>query len=101
MTNETRTVLNFFLSLRAIMLIGTVGALIGSLLMFYQGGLYLYEAWHTLMAPDTHAVAERAATAFRPSISSTPRAAAFSGSSSRTTISRTALAVAQAKAWPL
>ncbi len=54
--------LTIFLGLRAIMLIGSVGALIGSLLMFYQGGLYLYEAWHTLMAPDAHAVAERAAT---------------------------------------
>jgi uncharacterized membrane protein YqhA len=54
--------LTFFLGLRAIMLIGSVGALIGSLLMFYQGGLYLYEAWHTLMSPDAHAVAERAAT---------------------------------------
>ena len=54
--------LSFFLGLRAVMLIGSVGALAGSLLMFYQGGLYLFEAWHTLMGPDTHAVAERAAT---------------------------------------
>ena len=43
--------LTFFLGLRAIMLIGSVGALVGSLLMFLQGGLYLYEAWHTLMTP--------------------------------------------------
>jgi uncharacterized membrane protein YqhA len=32
------------------MLIGSVGALVGSLLMFLQGGFYLHEAWHTLMA---------------------------------------------------
>jgi uncharacterized membrane protein YqhA len=41
--------LTFFLSLRAIMLIGSVGALVGSLLMFLQGGFFLHEAWHTLM----------------------------------------------------
>ena len=35
--------LTFFLSLRAIMLIGSAGALVGSLLMF------LHEAWHTIM----------------------------------------------------
>lgn len=54
--------LTFFLGLRAIMLIGSVGALIGSLLMFYQGGLYLFEAWHTLMAPHGETIAERAVT---------------------------------------
>lgn len=42
--------LTFFLSLRMIMLIGSVGALVGSLLMFFQGGIYLHEAWHTIMA---------------------------------------------------
>ena len=41
--------LTFFLSLRAIMLIGSVGALVGSLLMFLQGGFFLHEAWHTIM----------------------------------------------------
>ena len=41
--------LTFFLGLRAIMLIGSVGALVGSLLMFLQGGFFLAEAWHTVM----------------------------------------------------
>ena len=48
---QTHPLLTFFLSLRAIMLIGSAGALVGSLLMFLQGSLYLYEAWHTLLAP--------------------------------------------------
>ncbi len=52
---------SFLLGLRAVMLFGSVGAMIGALLMFYQGGLYLFEAWHTLMEPGTH-VAERSAT---------------------------------------
>jgi uncharacterized membrane protein YqhA len=42
--------LTFFLSLRTIMLIGSAGAIVGSLLMLLQGGFYLHEAWHTLMA---------------------------------------------------
>jgi uncharacterized membrane protein YqhA len=46
----THRLLTLFLSLRAIMLIGSVGAIVGSLLMFLQGGFYLHEAWHTLMA---------------------------------------------------
>jgi uncharacterized membrane protein YqhA len=46
----THRLLTFFLSLRAIMLIGSAGAIVGSLLMFLQGGFYLHEAWHTLMA---------------------------------------------------
>ena len=46
---QTHPLLTFFLSLRAIMLIGSVGALIGSLLMFLQGGFFLHEAWHTIM----------------------------------------------------
>jgi uncharacterized membrane protein YqhA len=41
--------LTFFLSLRAIMLIGSAGALVGSLLMFLQGGFFLHEAWHTII----------------------------------------------------
>ena len=44
------TLLTFFLSLRTIMLIGSAGALVGSLLMFLQGGFFLHEAWHTIMA---------------------------------------------------
>ena len=43
--------MSFLLGLRAIMLIGSPGAMIGSLLMFLQGSLYLHEAWHTLMTP--------------------------------------------------
>ena len=61
MTEGKRAVLNFLLGLRSIMLLGSAGALIGSLLMFFQGGLYLYEAWHTLLTPGLE-VAERAVT---------------------------------------
>jgi len=50
MTAGTRTLLSFLLGLRAIMLIGSAGAIVGSLLMFLQGGFYLHEAWHTIMA---------------------------------------------------
>jgi uncharacterized membrane protein YqhA len=31
------------------MLIGSAGALVGSMLMFLQGGVFLHEAWHTIM----------------------------------------------------
>ena len=48
-----RTLLNFLLGLRAIMLIGSLGAVMGSLIMFFQGSLYLYEAWHTLLEPGS------------------------------------------------
>jgi uncharacterized membrane protein YqhA len=61
MTEGKRALLNFVLGLRTVMLFGSAGALIGSLLMFYQGGLYLYEAWHTLLAPGIE-IAERAVT---------------------------------------
>jgi uncharacterized membrane protein YqhA len=47
---QTHPLLTFFLSLRAIMLIGSVGALVGSLLMFLQGGVFLHEAWYTILA---------------------------------------------------
>ena len=33
------------------MLIGSLGAVVGSLVMFLQGSLYLYEAWHVLLQP--------------------------------------------------
>src|SRR4249919_1766904 len=47
---EAHRLLTAFLSLRAIMLIGSVGAaLVGSLLMFLQGGFFLHEAWHTIL----------------------------------------------------
>jgi uncharacterized membrane protein YqhA len=46
----THRLLTAFLSLRAIMLIGSAGALVGSLLMFLQGGFFLHEAWHTILA---------------------------------------------------
>jgi uncharacterized membrane protein YqhA len=60
MSPGTRTLLSFLLGLRAIMLIGSAGAMIGALLMFLQGGFYLHEAWHTLMTPgEAH---ERAVT---------------------------------------
>jgi uncharacterized membrane protein YqhA len=61
MTDGTRALLNFLLGLRTIMLIGSAGAMVGSLLMFLQGGLYLYEAWHRLLTPGIE-VAERAVT---------------------------------------
>jgi len=51
MTAGTRTLLSFLLGLRAIMLIGSAGAMVGALLMFLQGGFYLHEAWHTLLTP--------------------------------------------------
>jgi uncharacterized membrane protein YqhA len=44
-------IVNFLLGLRAIMLIGSIGAVVGSLVMFLQGSLYLYEASHTLFEP--------------------------------------------------
>ncbi|MGH6824552.1 YqhA family protein [Methyloceanibacter sp.] len=46
---DTHRLLTVFLSLRAIMLIGSAGAMLGALLMFLQGGFYLHEAWHTIM----------------------------------------------------
>jgi uncharacterized membrane protein YqhA len=61
MTSGTRTLLSFLLGLRAIMLIGSAGAMVGALLMFLQGGFYLHEAWDTLMTPGTEA-AERSVT---------------------------------------
>ncbi len=44
-----RGLLNFLLGLRAIMLIGSLGAVVGSLVMFLQASLHLYEAWHVLL----------------------------------------------------
>ena len=38
---STHRPLTFFLSLRTIMLIGSAGAMVGSLLMFLQGAVYL------------------------------------------------------------
>jgi uncharacterized membrane protein YqhA len=46
MTSGTRNVLTFLLGLRAIMLIGSAGAMAGALLMFLQGSSFLYHAWH-------------------------------------------------------
>ena len=43
------------------MLIGSVGAMVGALLMFWQGALYLFEAWHTILTPGLEA-AERSVT---------------------------------------
>lgn len=61
MSPGNRTLLSFLLGLRAIMLIGSVGAMVGALLMFLQGGFYLHEAWYKLMTP-AHEVAERSVT---------------------------------------
>lgn len=44
MTSGTRNVLTFLLGLRAIMLIGSAGAMAGALLMFLQGSSFLYHA---------------------------------------------------------
>jgi hypothetical protein len=46
MTSGTRNVLTFLLGLRAIMLIGSAGAMAEALLMFPQGSSFLYHAWH-------------------------------------------------------
>jgi uncharacterized membrane protein YqhA len=46
MTSGTPNVLTFLLGLRAIILIGSVGAMAGALLMFLQGSSFLYHAWH-------------------------------------------------------
>jgi uncharacterized membrane protein YqhA len=46
-----RRFLNLFLGLRAIMLVGSLGAIAGSLLMFLKGSLYLYDAWQALLQP--------------------------------------------------
>ena len=52
MSPATRTLLSFLLGLRAIMLIGSAGAMIGARLSCScQGSFYLHEAWHTLMTP--------------------------------------------------
>jgi uncharacterized membrane protein YqhA len=66
MTSGSRSLLSFLLGLRAIMLIGSAGAMIGALLMFLQGDLYLGEAWEKLMAPHAAAVtaAERSVTVY-------------------------------------
>ena len=40
--------LQIIFGFRVVMLIGSVGAFIGSLLMFAQGAAYLFEAWHLL-----------------------------------------------------
>src|SRR5262249_55999283 len=45
MTSGTRNVLTVLLGLRAIMLIGSAGAMVGALLMFLQGSSFLYHAW--------------------------------------------------------
>jgi uncharacterized membrane protein YqhA len=47
-------VLRFFFSLRLVMLAGSVGSFLGSLLMFYQGFLYVIDAFKTL----THGAAD-------------------------------------------
>ena len=46
MTSGTCNVLTFLLGLRAIMPIGSAGAMAGALLMFLQGSSFLYHAWH-------------------------------------------------------
>jgi uncharacterized membrane protein YqhA len=45
-----RGLLSFLLGLRAVMLIGSAGAMVGSLLMFLQGAFHLHDAWHKLMS---------------------------------------------------
>ncbi|MEZ5839533.1 MAG: YqhA family protein [Hyphomicrobiales bacterium] len=42
--------LNFLFRLRFLMLLGSVGAIFGSLLMFWVGGLHLVEAAHALLS---------------------------------------------------
>jgi uncharacterized membrane protein YqhA len=45
-------VLRLFFGLRLVMLVGSVGAFFGSLLMFYQGFLYLADAFSTLTSGE-------------------------------------------------
>ena len=47
-------VLRVLFGFRLIMLAGSVGALFGSVMMFWQGGLYLVDAFHTLTATSEH-----------------------------------------------
>jgi uncharacterized membrane protein YqhA len=47
--------LQILFGFRIVMLIGSIGAFVGSLLMFAQGTVHLYEAWHLLT--DAHAEA--------------------------------------------
>ena len=47
-------VLRVLFGFRLIMLAGSVGALFGSVMMFWQGGLYLVDAFHTLTANSEH-----------------------------------------------
>ncbi len=57
------TLLRVLFAFRMIMLIGSVGALVGAFLMFWQGILYLAEAWNVLLgsaAEHAPAVAEAA-----------------------------------------
>ena len=50
MTAATRSLLTFLLGLRAIMLIGSAGAMVGGLLMFLEGSSLLFHAWHDFFA---------------------------------------------------
>lgn len=57
--------LRFLFGLRVVMLVGSIGAMFGAGLMFWQGGIYLYEAWDTLRSggPEAAAHAPTAADA--------------------------------------
>jgi uncharacterized membrane protein YqhA len=60
MTSGNRNLLSFLLGLGAILLIGSAGAIVGSLLMFLQGAFFLHEAWHIIVAEGN--AAERQVT---------------------------------------
>lgn len=49
--------LRVLFGLRVVMLVGSIGAMFGAVLMFWQGSLYLADAWNTLVggAPETAA----------------------------------------------
>src|SRR5258708_6091930 len=47
-------VLRVLFGFRLVMLAGSFGAFVGSLMMFWQGGLYLSDAWHALSVASEH-----------------------------------------------
>lgn len=53
-TGGLAATLRVLFAFRVVMLAGSVGAFLGSLMMFWQGGLHLLDAWHTLAAGGGH-----------------------------------------------
>lgn len=53
---SSESALRILFGFRLVMLAGSVGSFIGSLLMFYQGFLYVADAFHSLQEPSDHGV---------------------------------------------